>query len=331
MSEVLVGASDLARHYHARSLGWFGRRRTLRAVDGVSFAIARGRTLGLVGESGCGKSTLAKLVLGMIEPSAGTVTFDGRVMTGIDRAEWRRLRRRMQMVFQDPLGALDRRVTIGRQVAEPLDIHRIGEAAGRRERAAAIMDAVGLGEHFYDRYPHELSGGQRQRAVIARALVTEPELLVCDEPVSALDVSVQAQVVNLLAGLQRRLALTYLFVSHDLKVVHHVSHDIAVMYLGRIVERAGRDTLFRRPAHPYTRALIAAIPVPDPGRRRERLRLAGDPPSPFALPSGCRFRTRCPIAADACSASEPPLVQIADDHHVACHAAVSGGVARAAA
>jgi peptide/nickel transport system ATP-binding protein len=317
---MLLEASDLARHYRSARGGWFGRRRTLRAVDGVSFAIARGRTLGLVGESGCGKSTLAKLVLGMVPPTAGNVRFDGHDATRLPVGEWRRLRRRMQMVFQDPLGALDRRITIGRQIAEPLDIHAIGERPQRPALAAAAMDAVGLGTHLYDRYPHEISGGQRQRAVIARALVSEPDLLVCDEPVSALDVSIQAQVVNLLAGLQRRRGLTYLFISHDLKVVRHLSHDIAVMYLGRIVEQAPKERLFAAPQHPYTQALIAAVPVPDPMRRRPRALLQGDPPSPFAVPTGCRFHTRCPLASDICRTTEPSLKPLGDGHVVACHA-----------
>jgi peptide/nickel transport system ATP-binding protein len=320
---ALIEASDLARHYRAARGGWFGRRRTLRAVDGVSFAIARGRTLGLVGESGCGKSTLAKLVLGMVPPTAGQVRFAGHDATRLPVGEWRRLRRRMQMVFQDPLGALDRRITIGRQIAEPLDIHAIGERAQRPALAAAAMDAVGLGTHLYDRYPHEISGGQRQRAVIARALVSEPDLLVCDEPVSALDVSIQAQVVNLLAGLQRRRGLTYLFISHDLKVVRHLSHDIAVMYLGRIVEQAPKERLFAAPQHPYTQALIAAVPVPDPMRRRPRALLQGDPPSPFAVPTGCRFHTRCPLASDICRTVEPTLKPLGDGHVVACHAVPS--------
>jgi len=318
---ALIEATDLARHYRAARTGWLGRWRTLRAVDGVSFRIARGQTLGLVGESGCGKSTLAKVVLGMVPPTAGSVRFDGRDTTRLPTGEWRRLRRRMQMVFQDPLGALDRRVAIGRQIAEPLDIHAIGERAKRPALAAAAMEAVGLGPHLHDRYPHEISGGQRQRAVIARALVTEPDLLVCDEPVSALDVSIQAQVVNLLASLQRRRGLTYLFISHDLKVVRHLSHDIAVMYLGRIVEQAPKERLFASPHHPYTQALIAAVPLPEPQRRRARTLLQGDPPSPFAVPAGCRFHTRCPLAAEICRKVEPALAPLADGHRVACHAA----------
>ncbi len=320
MTEALLEARHLARHFRVRQPGdWFGRRTALRAVDDVSVSVCKGTTLGIVGESGCGKSTLGRLLLGMIAPTSGEIRFDGERVEARENAAWRRQRRRLQMIFQDPLGALDRRLTIGAQIAEPLAIHAIGDDGERARRVTQVLDAVGLGPLLATRYPHELSGGQRQRAVIARALIVEPELIVCDEPVSALDVSIQAQVVNLLRMLQRRLGITYVFISHDLKIVHHVSHEIAVMYLGRIVEQGTRDRLFAHPEHPYTQALISAVPVADPDRRRERILLAGDPPSPLAIATGCRFRTRCSHATALCRDVEPPLATLADGHRVACH------------
>jgi peptide/nickel transport system ATP-binding protein len=320
VSAPLLEARDVAREFRIRRPGdWLGRRSRLRAVDGVSLRVARGMTLGVVGESGCGKSTLGRLLLGMLPPTRGEVHFEQERLESRENARWRRQRRRMQMIFQDPLGALDRRMRIGDQIAEPLAIHEIGDAGERRRRIDGVLEAVGLGPRLAERFPHELSGGQRQRAVIARALVVEPELIVCDEPVSALDVSIQAQVVNLLGALQRRLGIAYVFISHDLKVVHHVSHEIAVMYLGRIVEQGTRARLFARPEHPYTRALISAVPVPDPQRRRERLLLPGDPPSPLDVPSGCRFHTRCPLAGPRCRTEDPALRTLPDGHRVACH------------
>ena len=315
---ALLEATDLKRHYRVRSgRGPFAAKALLRAVDGVSLRLEAGRTLGLVGESGCGKSTTGKLVLGFIPPTDGTVHYRGEPMPAAGTPAWRALRRRMQMVYQDPLGALDRRLPIGVQIMEPLAIHGDAILAERRERAHATMDSVGLQPHQFERYPHELSGGQRQRVVLARALMTEPDLLVCDEPISALDVSIQAQVVNLLLDLQERLGIAYLFISHDLRVVRQVSHDVAVMYLGRIVEQGEAERLFARPAHPYTRALVSAIPTV--GERRERLLLQGDPPNPVDVPAGCAFHTRCPFAIARCKA-EMPMLQPADDGHlVACH------------
>ncbi len=315
---VLLEATDLRRHYQVRAgNGLFTAKATLRAVDGVSLTLAPGRTLGLVGESGCGKSTTGKLVLGLVPPSAGTVRYRGEPLPAVGTPAWRGLRRHIQMVYQDPLGALDRRLPVGRQIEEPLAIHEQTTPADRRDRALAAMNNVGLQPHQYDRYPHELSGGQRQRVVLARALMTGPDLLVCDEPISALDVSIQAQVVNLLLDLQEQLGIAYLFISHDLKVVRQVSHDVAVMYLGRIVEQGEAESLFAAPAHPYTRALVSAIPTIGP--RRERLLLQGDPPNPVNVPSGCAFHTRCPFATAQCRAETPTLQPMASGRLVACH------------
>jgi peptide/nickel transport system ATP-binding protein len=316
----LLEAHGLARSFQVRRAGGlFGRPAILHAVDGVSFALHPGRTLGLVGESGCGKTTTAKLVLGLLRPSGGEVRFEGASVPGPGTVEWRRLRRRMQMVFQDPLGALDRRIPVGRQVMEPLGIHGVGARAERKTTAMALLDAVGLGASFFDRYPHELSGGQRQRIVLARALVLEPSLLVCDEPISALDVSIQAQVINLLLDLQQRFDLAYLFISHDLKVVRQVSHEVAVMYLGRVVEQGGPEELLKTPAHPYTQALVSAIPVASAARQRPRLILKGDPPNPVDRPAGCAFHPRCPLAAERCRIDTPELKPVPDGRLVACH------------
>jgi peptide/nickel transport system ATP-binding protein len=318
----LLQAIDLRREYVVRTKrGPFGAKSVLRAVDGVSFAIEPGRTLGLVGESGCGKSTTGKLALGLIPATSGEVRCEVAPMPPPGGAQWRALRQRLQMVYQDPLGALDRRLPIGRQIAEPLAIHGIGTPAEQRERAFSAMRDVGLQSHQFDRYPHELSGGQRQRVVLARALITEPKLLVCDEPISALDVSIQAQVVNLLLDLQDRLGIAYLFISHDLRVVRQVSHEVAVMYLGRIVEQGEAESLFAEPAHPYTRALVSAIPTT--GAKRERLLLQGDPPNPVDVPTGCAFHTRCPFATEQCRRETPVLKSLGLsgnlDRQVACH------------
>jgi peptide/nickel transport system ATP-binding protein len=319
---ALVVAENLVRHYRVRrGGGLFSQRATLKAVDGVSFRIPSGRTLGLVGESGCGKSTTARAVLGLVPLTDGRIIFKGEPIEARQDARWRAQRRQMQMVYQDPLGALDQRLRVGRQIVEPLVIHRIGTADERRRRLLALTEAVGLRPDHLDRYPHELSGGQRQRVVLARALILEPELIVCDEPVSALDVSIQAQVVNLLHELQSRFGVAYLFISHDLKVVRQVSHEVAVMYLGRIVEQGEPDRLFADPRHPYTRALVSAIPVARTKKRREQLILAGDPPNPVDVPSGCAFRTRCPWAQKLCAERAPVLKPLPDGHLAACHLA----------
>ena len=291
----------------------------VRAVDGVSFDIAAGETLCLVGESGCGKSTVAKLILRLIEPSAGSVTLGGTDVTKLDQAGMRDHRRHVQMVFQDPYASLNPRLKAGVIVTEPLENYEAMAASEREARAAKLLTRVGLRADAMHRFPFEFSGGQRQRLGIARALALNPGLIVADEPVSALDVSVQAQVLNLLMDLQEEYGLAYLFVSHDLGVVEHIGHRIAVMYLGKIVELASRDDLFADPQHPYSEALIAAAPIPDPRAKRERKTIEGEVPSPMNPPSGCHFHTRCPYAVDRCRKEAPPLREIAPGRHVACH------------
>jgi oligopeptide/dipeptide ABC transporter ATP-binding protein len=317
VSELLLRAERLVKHFPVRT-GLFGRARgAVHAVDDVSFELHAGETLALVGESGCGKSTTGKLLLRLLEPTAGKVWFAGRDVFALDDREVRSLRAEMQIIFQDPYGSLNPRMTVGDMLAEPLRLH--GLHAGReRERVIELLGLVGLAPEHASRYPHEFSGGQRQRIGIARALAVEPRLIVCDEPVSALDVSIQAQVINLLQDLQREFRLSYVFIAHDLAVVKHIATRVAVMYLGKIVEMADKRRLFAEPRHPYTRALLSAIPAPDPAIPRQRIILQGDVPSPLEPPSGCRFRTRCPWARERCALEEPPLAA-QHSHATACH------------
>ncbi len=320
----LVEVRDLVKHFPVKGGVLQRAVAQVQAVDGVTFTILRGETLGLVGESGCGKTTVGRLLLRLIEPTSGAIRFDGVDITALDGAALKPYRRRMQIIFQDPYASLDPRTPIGDSIGEGLRIHGLGSPAQRREKVRRMMDMVGLEPYHARRYPHEFSGGQRQRIGIARALVLEPDLVVCDEPVSALDVSIQAQVLNLLNTLQRELGLTYLFVAHNMSVVEHICDRVAVMYLGKIAEVTDRGSIYREPRHPYTQALMSAIPIPDPELRRQRIILKGDVPSPVNPPSGCHFHPRCQLRARLgdpaiCAAQEPPLADTGAGHLVACH------------
>ena len=317
MTAPLIKADSLTRVYQLRR-GLFGKPTPVRAVDGVSLSVMPGEALGIVGESGSGKSTLGRMLLGIDPAQSGTVTFEGKSMPTFGTAEWRALRAQMQLVYQDPLAALDRRLTIAAQIGEPLEIHNLLPKEERDARVAALMMDVGLRPDQADRYPHELSGGQRQRAVIARALASRPKLIVCDEPVSALDVSIQAQVVNMLRDLQEANGIAMVFISHDLKVVRNIADRVAVMYLGRIVEEASSDVIFAAPKHPYTRALVSSVPVPGKPLIGRTI-LQGEPPNPANRPSGCAFHPRCPLAADICRTSVPALRTIGAQRTAACH------------
>lgn len=319
MTAPLLEVRSLARHYRVRpQRSLFGRAMTLKAVSDVSFTVHAGKTLGLVGESGCGKSTTAKLSLGLTPATSGHIAFEGAALPKQRNAHWRELRQHMQMVYQDPLSVLDKRLPAIAQVIEPLTIFKKTTPAERRERSQAMLNEVGLNQSLWNRYPHELSGGQRQRVVLARALILNPKLLVCDEPISALDVSIQAQVINLLQDLQVQHQLGMLFISHDLKVVRQICDEVAVMYLGRIVEQGKPQALFANPAHPYTQALVSAIPTLSRSKGHQRILLEGDPPNPINMPSGCSFHPRCPQATARCREQIPPMQTLANGHKVAC-------------
>lgn len=328
MSEILLDVQDITTEFWVSGNGFFQPKRSLRAVDDVSFSLREGETLGVVGESGCGKSTLGRSLLRLIEPTAGKVVWQGTDIAGLSPEEMRQKRRDMQMIFQDPIASLDPRMTIGDIIAEPLTVFEAGlSKAERRGRVLDVMDTVGLSGDMLNRYPHEFSGGQAQRIGIARAIITRPKLVVCDEPVSALDVSIQAQIINLLQELKRKFGLTMIFISHDLSIMRLISDRIMVLYLGRVVELADKADLFADPKHPYTRALLSAAPVPDPktARARQRIVLRGDPPSPLNPPSGCAFRTRCPRAEPRCATREQELTPISEGHEIACEVVAESG------
>jgi len=321
-STDFIKVENLTKHFPiTRGIVFQKQVGAVQAVDNVSFTIRKGETLGLVGESCCGKSTTGRTILQLYKPTSGRVLYEGIDLATIKEDEMRRHRRDLQIIFQDPYASLNPRMTVGSIIAEPLEVHRIGTAKERRERVKDLLNLVGLNPYFINRYPHEFSGGQRQRIGVARALALQPSFIVCDEPIAALDVSIQAQVVNLLEELQEKFGLTYLFIAHDLSMVRHIADRTAVMYLGKIVELADRDELYGNPQHPYAQALLSAVPIPDPVKERERKRviLEGDVPSPSNPPPGCRFHTRCPIAVQKCQEEEPEWRDIGTDHWVACH------------
>ncbi|MBU7314537.1 ABC transporter ATP-binding protein [Paenibacillus oleatilyticus] len=318
-SQLLLEVKGLKKHFPYKQ-GLFSRQKgVVHAVDGLDFTVNRGETLGIVGESGCGKSTAGQLILQLLEPTAGEVWFEGQNLTALGKEDVRKVRRHLQIIFQDPYSSLNPRMKVEDIVAEPLEVHGLYKGAALKERVVELLRLVGLDEHHMSRHPHEFSGGQRQRIGIARALALNPSLIVCDEAVSALDVSIQSQILNLLKKLQKELKLTYIFIAHGLPAVKHISDRIAVMYLGKIVELADRDSLFAHPRHPYTQALLSAVPVPDPTQRKERIILQGDLPNPANPPKGCSFHTRCPYAQDICRNAPPALERQADGHLAACH------------
>ncbi len=319
-NDAILEVRNLVKHFPITK-GFIFQRQVgaVRAVDDVSFFIRKGETLGLVGESGCGKTTTGRVILRLMEPTSGDALFEGNSIFKLSKEDLRRLRRNMQIIFQDPYSSLNPRMTVGDIIGEPLEIHNLARGKEKVRRVQELLEVVGLSPYHANRYPHEFSGGQRQRIGIARALAVNPKLIICDEPVSALDVSIQAQVLNLLEELQKEFGLTYLFIAHDLSVVKHISDRIAVMYLGKIVEVAPAEELFANPQHPYTEALLSAVPIPDPAMRRERIILPGDVPSPVNPPKACRFHTRCLYADERSRATEPPLLEVTPGHYVACH------------
>jgi len=320
--QVLVEVKNLKKYFPVTRGIIFQRHvGDIKAVDGISFDIRQGETLGLVGESGCGKSTTGRTILQLYRPTGGKVYFEGEDLTALKGNVLRRMRQRMQMIFQDPYASLNPRMTVGSIVGEPLEVHGVARGVEKRERVQELLQLVGLNPYFVNRYPHEFSGGQRQRIGVARALALNPSFIVCDEPISSLDVSIQAQVVNLLEDLQEQFGLTYLFIAHDLSMVRHISDRVAVMYLGKIVELTDRDSLYENPLHPYTQALLSAVPIPDPvvEETRQRIILEGDVPSPANPPRGCNFNTRCPVAMDICHQEEPEFKEVEDGHWVACY------------
>ncbi len=320
--DVLLEVDDLYMHFPLTQGILFQRKvGAVQAVDGLTFNVLKGETLGLVGESGCGKSTTGRAILQLYKPTAGSVRFGGKDLTKLDGGEMRKMRRHLQMIFQDPYASLNPRMTVGSIISEPMQIHNLVPKGKRNERVQELLQTVGLNPYFANRYPHEFSGGQRQRIGVARALAADPDFIVADEPVSALDVSIQAQIINLLEELQAQFGLTYLFIAHDLSVVRHISDRVAVMYLGKMVELADRTSIYDDPLHPYTKALLSAVPVPDPiiEKKRERIILTGDVPSPINPPSGCHFHTRCPYAMEVCKQIEPQFVDQGGGHYVACH------------
>lgn len=319
-ADQLVQVTALQKYFPMRK-GLFGEKAYLKAVDGVSFSIEKGKTLGLVGESGCGKTTVGRTMIRLYEPSGGEFNYNGDNVFAFQGAKLKKMKRKIQMIFQDPYASLNPRMTVGDIIGEPLEIHGLAGGTAKNKRVQQLLDMVGLLPDHANRFPHEFSGGQRQRIGIARALAVEPEFIICDEPISALDVSIQAQVVNMLEDLQNELGLTYLFIAHDLSMVRHISDRVAVMYLGKVVEIADSNEIYENPRHPYTQALLSAVPIPDPDKEKakQRIILAGDVPSPLNPPAGCRFRTRCAKAQERCAQLEPEIKDIAPGHSVACH------------
>jgi len=320
MKEILLEVKNLTKHFPLEKTRLFRKTRFVFAVNGVSFSLKKGGTLGLVGESGCGKTTTGRAILRLIEPTSGIVNFEGRDLGRFNNREVKAFRRNAQIIFQDPFASLNPRMTVGAIVEEPLLVHGIGTRAERRDMVAGVLEKVGLDADCMRRFPHEFSGGQRQRIGIARVLTLNPKLIIADEPVSALDVSIQAQIINLLVRLQEEFQMSYIFISHDLAVVEHIANRVAIMYLGKIAEIAPSTDLYSDPRHPYTKALLSSIPIPDPQAKMERQILQGDIPNPANLPSGCGFRTRCPIAQKICRIEPPKMVKVGKDHYAACHA-----------